>query len=247
MAQATAISIGLHVGIILALTVVASIRPSKPIPPRVQVVSLVEDLEALGGGAPAAQESPPPRPEPEPEPPPKEPPAPVKTVEEPPPKGPPEEKKPREHEAPKPPPRPEPVAPTAPEVTPPTEEPEPAESPEAGLAVGDGTGGGGVPSIDSDAFQFAYYRQILINRLRSTWSRPLVPGGLAQPLRATIHFEILRSGAITDVSLSSESGHPPLDRSALRAVYDANPLPPLPDLFPGDLLAVNFYFELTPE
>jgi protein TonB len=105
----------------------------------------------------------------------------------------------------------------------------------------------GVPTIDSDAFSFAYYRDILTNRLRSTWSRPLVPGGLQQAIRATVQFVVLRSGAITDVSVQESSGYPPLDRSALRSVFDANPLPPLPDPYEGNRLAVTFFFELTPE
>ena len=83
--------------------------------------------------------------------------------------------------------------------------------------------------------------------LRAVWSRPVVPGGLTAPLRVTVRFEILRGGALADIALASTSGHPPLDRSALRAAYDANPLPPLPDEFEGDRLAVNFYFELRPE
>ena len=117
----------------------------------------------------------------------------------------------------------------------------------SGLAASETESGDGVPTIDSDAFQFAYYRSILTNRLRANWSRPLVPGGLAQPIRATVHFVILRSGAITEVSVFESSGYPPLDRSALRSIFDANPLPPLPELYEGDRLAVNFFFELTPE
>ena len=101
--------------------------------------------------------------------------------------------------------------------------------------------------IDSAAFPFAYYRALITNRLRAAWSRPTVPGGLSAPIRATVRFEILRGGALADIALGSASGHPPLDRSALRAAYDANPLPPLPDEFEGDRLAVNFYFELLPE
>jgi TonB family protein len=118
----------------------------------------------------------------------------------------------------------------------------------AGLAPGPSGGDpSGVPTIDSAAFPFAYYRALITNRLRAVWSRPVVPGGLTAPLRVTIHFEILRAGALADIALASTSGHPPLDRSALRAAYDANPLPPLPDEFEGDRLAVNFYFELRPE
>jgi TonB family protein len=117
----------------------------------------------------------------------------------------------------------------------------------SGLAAGTGGDSEGVPTIDSAAFPFAYYRAILTDRLRSTWSRPLVPGGLSAPIRATVRFEVLRGGAIADVSMVGSSGYSPLDRSAQRAVYDANPLPPLPEEFAGHRLAVHFFFELVPE
>ena len=129
---------------------------------------------------------------------------------------------------------------------PPAADTEPAV-PGTGLAASGAGSVDGVPTIDSDAFSFGYYRDILTNRLRSTWSRPLVPGGLQQPIRATVQFVVLRSGAITDVSVQESSGYPPLDRSALRSVFDANPLPPLPDPYEGNRLAVTFFFELTPE
>lgn len=121
------------------------------------------------------------------------------------------------------------------------------QAPATGLTTSGEGSLDGVPTIDSEAFSFGYYRDILTNRLRSTWSRPLVPGGLQQAIRATVQFVVLRSGAITEVSVQESSNYPPLDRSALRSVFDANPLPPLPGPYEGDRLAVTFFFELTPE
>jgi protein TonB len=258
MVQAAAVSVGLHVGLAVLVFVAVGPASTAPVPLPVYTVDLV-DLPAgapeqpAAGGAPPSQASPPPS-----EPPPEEESSMSAVDEEPPPPPPkpkpkpePEPKK-EEDVKPEPPRRQPPVTPT------PTQEPEGDEPDlDAGAAGGGGLGAGlapssdgvesGVPTIDSDAFQFAYYRQILTNRLRSTWSRPLVPGGLQQPIRATVSFLVLRSGAITDVTLDEGSGYSPLDRSALRSVYDANPLPPLPDPYEGDRLAVNFYFELTPE
>ena len=138
-----------------------------------------------------------------------------------------------------------PIPPAA--VAPSRREPESTIGEGMGLAAGTGGDSEGVPTIDSEAFPFAYYRAILTDRLRSTWSRPLIPGGLNRPIRAMVRFEILRGGAIGNVSLVTASGHSPLDRSALRAVYDANPVPPLPREFEGNRLAVHFFFELVPE
>jgi protein TonB len=255
MLQATAVSVGLHVGLCVLVFVAVGPASTAPVPLPVYTVDLVDlpgDEGPPGGGAVASQ-PPPPEPEPEPEP------SPMTAMEEEPPPPPPKPKP-----EPEPEPEPEPVRqeeerqpprrpPAVTSQEPSTAQPDteegaaPGDAAGAGLAPSAGSAEGGVPTIDSDAFQFAYYRQILTNRLRSTWSRPLVPGGLQQPIRATVSFMVLRSGAITDVNLDAGSGYPPLDRSALRSVYDANPLPPLPDPYEGDRLAVNFYFELTPE
>jgi TonB family protein len=263
MLSALLISIGLHVGLVAAAVAARTWRGEQDLPLPVYTVDLVElpvAAPAPAGGdagkpAPAPQ---PPEPEPEPEPSEVEAVPEVPPEKKPPPKPKPKPKpEPEKKPEPKAPPKPKPQTTTqprrqavAPETTTPAGTPDtgegPSDSPGSGLAP---TGGqiDGVPTIDSDAFSFGYYRAILTNRLRSTWSRPLVPGGLQQPIRATVQFVVLRSGAITEVSLVESSTYSPLDRSALRAVFDANPLPPLPDPYEEDRLAVTFFFELTPE
>jgi len=238
-----------HFGAIVALLMLSNQHPPAPNRLPVTTVMLVAGGRLVPPGRPAAS---PPTPVPaapakRPEPPPskavQKPPSPEKPAPKPSPS--------RQHPAE---PRSEPAAPlvasppAAPDPAPATASAGSAGSAAAGFAP-DLSGGdpGGVPSIDSAAFPFAYYRALITNRLRAAWSRPTVPGGLSGPIRATVRFEILRGGALVDISLGSPSGHPPLDRSALRAAYDANPLPPLPDEFEGDRLAVNFYFELLPE
>ncbi len=246
MVPAILVSLGLHLGMVAVGFAAMNWGGTASVPLPVYTVSLV-DLPQPGpapAGGPAGEEVVPPAPEPEPD-------SALQAVAEVP-----AEKKPVPVKK-KTPPRPKPArkpqqqtdAPAA--ATPVREQPSAAETEPAasgtGLASTDAGSVDGVPSIDSDAFSFGYYRDILTNRLRSTWSRPLVPGGLQQPIRATVQFVVLRSGAITDVSVQESSGYPPLDRSALRSVFDANPLPPLPDPYDGNRLAVTFFFELTPE
>ena len=256
--QGVVVSSGLHVGLIVAAVIAASMKPAAEPIEIVTVAVLVEDPSPgpAGGAAPA----PPPRVkarEPEPEPPQPEPEPPrVEPKPTPPPPKPQEEKQ----RQPKP---PEPqLQPAARSGTPdpgPAGEAEPAAETEAALpdtATGTTAGGigisagpaagSGAPTIDSAAFPFPYYRSIVTNRLNASWNRPVMPG-LRVPIRVTVHFEILRTGAIAEVAHVSESGVAQLDRSALRAVYDANPLPPLPEEFDGSRLSANYTFELTPE
>lgn len=253
MLPAVLVSVGLHLGMVALGFAAMSWGSDAPVPLPVYTVSLVDLPQP--GPAPAGEPAPPVQqevvpaaPEPEadsplqavPEVPPEKKPEPAKKKTPPRPRPQPPEVKPQQKTA-----SPSAATTSVPEQ-PPAADTEPA-APGTGLAASGAGSVDGVPTIDSDAFSFAYYRNILTNRLRSTWSRPLVPGGLQQAIRATVQFVVLRSGAITDVSVQESSGYPPLDRSALRSVFDANPLPPLPDPYEGNRLSVTFFFELTPE
>jgi TonB family protein len=59
-----------------------------------------------------------------------------------------------------------------------------------------------------------------------------------------IYFEIDREGQIRgDPKVKQSSGDELYDQSALRAVVDSIPFPPLPREFPGQYLKVNFGFD----
>jgi TonB family protein len=131
----------------------------------------------------------------------------------------------------------------------------PGASPEAGPAPGVGGAGapgfgeqpdGGIGALDAETFEFAWYRAAITQKLRTAWSKPHVQN-LSAPLRAVVYFKVMRNGRIVEIHLESSSGLETLDRSALRAVYDANPLPPLPYAYLEETLGVHFYFELVPE
>lgn len=251
MLPAVLVSVGLHLGMVALGFAAMSWGSDAPVPLPVYTVSLVDLPQP--GPAPAGEPAPPVQQEVVPAAPEPEADSPLQAVPEVPPEKKPEPAKKKTPPRPRPqPPAVKPQQKTASAATtsvpeqPPAADTEPA-APGTGLAASGAGSVDGVPTIDSDAFSFAYYRNILTNRLRSTWSRPLVPGGLQQAIRATVQFVVLRSGAITDVSVQESSGYPPLDRSALRSVFDANPLPPLPDPYEGNRLSVTFFFELTPE
>lgn len=84
------------------------------------------------------------------------------------------------------------------------------------------------------------YSRMIESRIKSQW---VLPGGIVskQNIRTTVHFRILRNGALTGISIQKRSGNVYLDSSALRAVEKSNPLPPLPEGI-GDSLDVSIDF-----
>ena len=74
--------------------------------------------------------------------------------------------------------------------------------------------------------------------IESRWYKPVVPSGT----RARVRYRILRDGRLEDIRLEESSGTPTFDRAALRALYAANPLPPLPPGYGKDSLTVHLSF-----
>ena len=91
-------------------------------------------------------------------------------------------------------------------------------------------------------FEFAYYLQLVRDRIAANWSPPtgLVSGGT---VRSVIYFRISRSGGVSAVRLENGSGQEYFDRAAVRAVMVSDPMPPLPLGFGGGDLGVHFGFE----
>ncbi|MBN1154909.1 TonB C-terminal domain-containing protein [candidate division KSB1 bacterium] len=97
--------------------------------------------------------------------------------------------------------------------------------------------------IDIQDFPFAYYMTILKNRVRSNWNPPYQISAPADKISTIIGFKIMRNGNITDVNIEKSSQRYLYDQAAERAVYYANPLPPLPEEFHGEYLIVHIEFE----
>ncbi len=145
-------------------------------------------------------------------------------------------------EKPRPAPKPERSA------TAPAPSEEGVELPSAGGngAAGSGSGsdatglsfGASLAGFDAD-FPYAYYAEQLQSLIGANWFKPNVPDGTA----CVISFSIQRSGQVTDVKVEESSGLPYYDRAATRAIYSANPLPPLPREFQREVLGVHIKFQ----
>lgn len=102
----------------------------------------------------------------------------------------------------------------------------------------------GEVGVDQSDFAFTYYLLLVRNKVAQNWTPPagLTSGGR---VRCVVHFRIARGGDVGAVQLESASGVEFFDRSAVRAVTLADPLPPLPLGYAGSDLGVHFGFEYT--
>ncbi len=105
--------------------------------------------------------------------------------------------------------------------------------------LGLGGSGGGSP-FDQD-FEYAYYVQQMLTRIHQRWQRTAVRGTAV----VIVRFTIARDGRVLDASVETSSGVSILDRSSLRAVMLADPMPPLPNSYPRDQVGVHLRFTYT--
>jgi TonB family protein len=116
----------------------------------------------------------------------------------------------------------------------------PTESVQKPTAPESQTGG---LKIDTKDFPFAYYLTILQNRIQNNWQPPYQTSTQQEKMSTIVGFQVLRNGKIVNVSVEKSSGRYLYDQAAQRAIYSANPLPPLPDEFNGEFLSVHIEFE----
>jgi TonB family protein len=95
--------------------------------------------------------------------------------------------------------------------------------------------------IEGD-FPFTYYLRQLHAKVSERWRRP--PLVATEQTSAVIYFEIDREGQIRgDPKVKQSSGNELYDQSALRAVVDSVPFPPLPREYDRSTLRVHFRFD----
>jgi TonB family protein len=107
-----------------------------------------------------------------------------------------------------------------------------------GSGSGYGSGGGGF----GFSSPYSYYFDILRNKISSSWYSSVVSPGLRGKYIVVVNFRILRNGKMNDLKLEKRSRIETLDQSALRAIENASPFPPLPNDYPDRYLIVHFEF-----
>jgi protein TonB len=124
---------------------------------------------------------------------------------------------------------PPPLAPS-----PPTPAPVRPGSP-TGAATGTAPLGSSIAALDNPDFTYDYYIAQLLSSIDRNWTRPPV----GENVHAVVSFRIQRDGSLSDLTIRETSGFNTFDLSALRAVQNAAPFPPLPRAYHHDWLGVN--------
>jgi TonB family protein len=112
-----------------------------------------------------------------------------------------------------------------------------------GLGEGPGFGSGYASQIGLSSFPFTYYLQIIRDRVSSNWFTSLVDPGVSGYLHVTVRFKIFKTGQISDLKVEESSGIRSLDQSAIRAIYNSAPFPPLPKEYSEEYLMISIIFE----
>lgn len=108
------------------------------------------------------------------------------------------------------------------------------------------TGSGGVGIGRGGAFgnRFGYYRDLLEQMVAQRWRTDQVDPRLDTAPPVIVTFVIYRNGSIANVRVEQSSGNKALDYSALRAIYEASPFPPLPAGYERNDAKIEFWFQL---
>jgi TonB family protein len=131
-------------------------------------------------------------------------------------------------------PAPTPPAP-APSVTSRAEPPAPALGRPSGSAQGSGP-----MTLNVSDFPFAWYLARVQQKVTERWE-----GRALQGRQPVVTFEIARDGQVSNVAIKDSSGNRYYDLTAMRAIADAAPFPPLPGEFPGSVLRIHLGFNFA--
>jgi TonB family protein len=98
--------------------------------------------------------------------------------------------------------------------------------------------GGGVDtgglSFDTQWYDWGPYAKMMLAKIRRNWDIPEIARmGVSGSVR--IRFFIERDGTVTGLSITNESGKPPMDNAARNAILDSSAFRPLP----ADLIGVD--------
>lgn len=99
-------------------------------------------------------------------------------------------------------------------------------------------------AVDANDFPFTYYLRLIQSKIGERWTPPRAAAAGGE--RVVVLFEIQRDGQVRETQVEKSSGNTLYDQSAMRAVIEASPFPPLPPEFKASSLRVHFGFEFQP-
>jgi TonB family protein len=99
--------------------------------------------------------------------------------------------------------------------------------------------------VEAPDFKYPYYLNLIQQKIEMHWSPPpLEASSASEPKETVVAFVLSANGKIGDPRIERSSGNPFFDQAALRAIYQANPLPPFPQGIQDPSLNVHFSFSL---
>ncbi len=104
--------------------------------------------------------------------------------------------------------------------------------------------GGG--SVDIRKFPYEWYLNIMESRIYGNWDTFRSNFFTNRQVRVTVFFQLNRDGQISGLTIEHSSMIDEVDQSALAAVRNSNPFPPLPPGYKEKSLEVHFGFVLQP-
>lgn len=120
----------------------------------------------------------------------------------------------------------------------------PVQGPYGGFQSEAGSGGFRLLGESGDfGSRYSWYVNSIRNRISGNWLKSTVDPNIHAAPRVYVTFTITRDGRIVNPQITASSGISSLDRSALRAVYDSSPMPPLPGDYPASSVSVEFWFD----
>jgi protein TonB len=107
-------------------------------------------------------------------------------------------------------------------------------------------GGGALGALEIGAggelSEYSYYLMAVRDKIASYWNPPAGLATKGREIAATVAFRIDRRGNVGSSYVEEPSGTGVFDSASLRAVGQADPLPPLPQDFPGDYVGIHLRF-----
>ena len=94
----------------------------------------------------------------------------------------------------------------------------------------------GSPKVDNGSFQ--PYMDIMHEKITKKWTPPQTD----KDAEVTVEYTIMKNGAVKDPKIVKSSGNNAIDKSAIDALNNASPLPPLPLSYDKDSINVKFNF-----
>jgi outer membrane biosynthesis protein TonB len=94
------------------------------------------------------------------------------------------------------------------------------------------------------AGRYPAYVEAIRRRIAQNWLQASIdPSARAsRTIHAVATFTIYRDGSVKDIRITQTSSNSSFDNSGLRALYDSNPMPPLPSDYNGSYVSVTFDF-----